>query len=53
MGKRRNLGAALTMGAVATTKLKEAQEEIPESPRSIPIICGKTQRSMRNYQQQF
>ena len=26
MGKRRDLGAALTMGAVATTKLKEAQE---------------------------
>ena len=26
MGIRRNLGAALTMGAVATTKLKEAQE---------------------------
>ena len=26
MGKGRNLGAALTMGAMATTKLKEAQE---------------------------
>ena len=26
MGIRRNLGAALTMGAMATTKLKEAQE---------------------------
>ena len=29
MGIRRNFGAALTMGAMATTKLKEAQEGYP------------------------
>ena len=49
MGIRRNLGAALTMGAMATTKLKEAQEGTPESPRATPVNGRKVQRTLRKH----
>ena len=41
MGIRRNLGAALTMGAMATTKLKEAQKQYKSRLDQDGSLTGK------------